>query len=82
VGILGRKGWMLVLGEMTAAAQRKIIKIVGWSALGIGVVAGALWAGYEIRLRRLIKRRTPYEMFSHSGDAGEWTDDTEYGVGV
>lgn len=72
----------MVLEEMTTAARNRVLKALGWSALGVSVVAGALWAGYEIRLRRVIKRRTPYELFSHSGDDGQWADDTEYGVGV
>ncbi len=66
----------------TAAARNRALRILGWSALGVGVVAGALYAGYEIRLRRLIKRRSPYELFGHAGDDGTWLDDSEYGVGI
>jgi hypothetical protein len=64
------------------AARNKALIILGWSAVGVGVVAAALYAGYEIRLRRIIKRRSPYEMYSHSGDDSSWIDTTEYGVGI
>jgi hypothetical protein len=66
----------------TVMQRNRALKVVGWSALGLGVVAGALWAGYELRLRYVIKRRSPYEMFGHAGDDVEWGEDAEYGVGV
>ncbi|MEO8726086.1 MAG: hypothetical protein ABI383_08160 [Acidobacteriaceae bacterium] len=60
----------------------KLLRILVWSSVGVSVVAAALYAGYEIRLRRLIKRRSPYELFGHAGDDPTWIDDTEYGVGI
>jgi hypothetical protein len=68
--------------SMTECGSNKALRILGWSALGVSVVAAALYAGYELRLRWLIKRRTPYELFGHAGDDAAWIDDTEYGVGI
>jgi hypothetical protein len=50
-----------------------------WIAGGIGVVALGLLAGRELRVRYKVKRRTPYDYYSHSGDR---TPDLEFGVGV
>jgi hypothetical protein len=80
-GILGLSD-MITNGNLTTAARNRALKIMGWSALGVGVVAAAVYAGYEIRLRYRIKRRSPYELFGHAGDDATWVDDTEYGVGI
>ena len=65
----------------TKAARNRALRVVGWSALGLGIVTAALYAGYEIRLRRF-RNRSPYEMFGHAGDDTRWMDTTEYGVGI
>jgi len=65
----------------TKAARNRALMIVGWTSLGLGIVAAALYAGYEIRLRRF-RNRSPYEMFGHAGDDTNWMDSSEYGVGI
>lgn len=54
--------------------------ILMWTSLGIGIVAGALYLGNELRKKRLANR-TPYESFSHAGEDQSFNG-TEYGVGI
>jgi hypothetical protein len=64
-------------------SQRRSTKAavtLAWVAVGIGVVAAALVAGRELRIRYRIRRRTPYDYFSHAGD--EIMNGAEYGVGI
>jgi len=51
-----------------------------WTSVGLGIVAGALYLGNELRKQRL-SRRTPYESYSHAGD-DRMFNGTEYGVGI
>lgn len=53
--------------------------IMMWTSLGIGIVAGALYLGNELRKKRLANR-TPYDSYSHAGE--EMFNGTEYGVGI
>ena len=66
------------LPESRSGAERIAIA-AAWIAGGIGVVALGLLAGRELRVRYKVKRRTPYDYYSHSGDR---TPDLEFGVGV
>jgi len=67
-------------------SQRRTTKAaytLAWVAVGIGVVAAALVAGRELRIRYRLRKRTPYDYFSHAGDSAEnGTEYAEYGVGV
>jgi hypothetical protein len=58
---------------------RRPLMILMWTSLGIGIVAGALYLGNELRKRRLANR-TPYDSYSHAGE--EMFNGTEYGVGI
>lgn len=51
---------------------------VGLVSAGITVLAIGVVVGRELRARYKFHRRTPYEVYSHSGDQ----QDAECGVGV
>ena len=59
---------------------RRPLMILMWTSLGIGIVAGALYVGNELRKKRL-GNRTPYESYSHAGE-DQGFNGTEYGVGI
>ena len=59
---------------------RRPLLVLMWTSIGLGVVAGALYLGNELRKQRL-SRRTPYESYSHAGD-DRMFNCTEYGVGI
>jgi len=59
---------------------RRPLLVLMWTSIGLGVVAGALYLGNELRKQRL-SRRTPYESYSHAGD-DRMLNGTEYGVGI
>ena len=59
---------------------RRPFLILMWTGIGLGVVAGALYLGNELRKQRLAKRM-PYESFSHAGEDRTFNG-TEYGVGI
>ncbi len=59
---------------------RRPLMILMWTSLGIGIVAGALYLGNELRKKRL-GNRNPYESYSHAGE-DQGFNGTEYGVGI
>jgi len=61
-------------------SMRRPLLILMWTGIGLGVVAGALYVGFELRKRRLAKR-TPYDSYSHAGE-DRTLNSTEYGVGI
>ena len=61
-------------------SMRRPLLILMWTGVGLGVVAGALYVGFELRKRRLAKR-TPYDSYSHAGEDRTFNS-TEYGVGI
>lgn len=65
--------------EMNPSIRRPLM-ILMWTGIGLGVVAGALYLGYELRKQRL-SRRTPYDSYSHAGE-DQLFNGTEYGVGI
>jgi hypothetical protein len=65
--------------RMNLSIRRPLI-ILMWTSLGIGIVAGALYLGNELRKKRLANR-TPYESYSHAGEDQSFNG-TEYGVGI
>lgn len=52
---------------------------VGLVSAGITVLAIGVVVGRELRERYKFQRRTPYDIYSHSGDQ---TQDLEFGVGI
>lgn len=72
---------MMTLQESFHSARHRVFRILGWSAVGVGVLAAAFYAGYEIRSYRF-RTRSPYQIFGHAGDDQSWLDSSEYGVGI
>jgi hypothetical protein len=58
---------------------RAVLRNVGWVSAGITALAVGVVVGREIRQRYKFNRRTPYDVYAHSGDR---TPDVEFGVGV
>lgn len=65
--------------DMNFSIRRPLL-ILMWTSIGLGVVAGALYLGYELRKQRLAKRM-PYESYSHAGE-DRIVNGAEYGVGI
>ena len=55
------------------------LKTIGWVSAALGAVALGLLVGREIRQRYKFNRRTPYDLYSHSGDE---LPDVDCGVGI
>jgi hypothetical protein len=58
--------------------ETTLIKTVGWISAGLGAVALGLFIGRELRQRYQFNRRTPYDMYAHSGDE----QDVDFGLGI
>jgi hypothetical protein len=56
-----------------------LLKTIGWISAALGAVALGLIVGREIRQRYKFNRRTPYDLYAHSGDE---LPDVECGVGI
>ena len=65
--------------RMNICIRRPLVALL-WTGIGLGVVAGALYLGNELRKQRFA-RRTPYESYSHAGE-DRTLNGTEYGVGI
>jgi len=72
--------WMEAIATDMSFNIRRPLLILMWTGIGLGVVAGALYLGNELRKQRLAKRM-PYESYSHAGE-DRMLNGTEYGVGV
>jgi hypothetical protein len=66
-------------GDSAPAEESGLLKTIGWVSAALGAVALGLVVGREIRQRYKFNRRTPYDLYSHSGDQ---LPDTEFSVGV
>ena len=55
------------------------LKAIGWTSVAVGVVALGVYVGRELRLRYKFNRRTPYDLYAHSGDE---LPDVDCGVGI
>jgi hypothetical protein len=56
-----------------------LLMTIGWVSAALGAVALGLIVGREIRQRYKFNRRTPYDLYAHSGDE---LPDVEFGVGI
>jgi hypothetical protein len=56
-----------------------LLMTIGWISAALGAVALGLIVGREIRQRYKFNRRTPYDLYAHSGDE---LPDVEFGVGI
>jgi hypothetical protein len=68
-----------VAGESMSCEDSKVLKTIGWVSAALGAVALGLIVGRELRLRYKFNRRTPYDLYSHSGDE---LPDVDFGVGI
>jgi hypothetical protein len=76
-----------VVGEMKGASEAaeeasdesNLLKTVGWISAALGAVALGLLVGRELRIRYKFNRRTPYDLYAHSGDE---LMDVDCGVGI
>jgi hypothetical protein len=68
-----------VSSEDTAADEPHLLRTVGWVSAALGAVALGLIVGRELRQRYKFNRRTPYDLYAHSGDE---LRDVDFGVGI
>ncbi len=68
-----------VRDEPMDALESNLLKTVGWISAALGAVVLGLIVGREIRQRYKFNRRTPYDLYSHSGDE---LPDVDFGVGI
>src|ERR1017187_8800912 len=66
-------------GEAAETVETHLLRTVGWISAALGAVAIGLLVGREIRERYKFNRRTPYDLYSHSGDE---LPDADCGVGI
>jgi hypothetical protein len=64
---------------ITPSDVKPLMVTFGWVSVAAGAVAVGYFVGRNLRARYLLNRRTPYDYFSHAGDAN---NGTEFGVGV
>jgi hypothetical protein len=64
--------------ETASAESRTFMRNVGLVSAGITVLAIGVVVGRELRARYKFQRRTPYDIYAHSGDQQE----LEFGVGI
>jgi hypothetical protein len=64
--------------ELEDDDESTLIKTIGWISAGLGAVALGLFIGREMRQRYKFNRRTPYDIYSHSGDE----EDVDFGIGI
>jgi hypothetical protein len=66
-------------GEEAGEEESSLLKTVGWVSAALGAVALGLIVGSELRARYKFNRRTPYDMYAHSGDE---LAEADCGVGI
>jgi hypothetical protein len=64
--------------DSAGAESRTFMRNVGLVSAGITVLAIGVVVGRELRARYKFQRRTPYDIYAHSGDQQE----VEFGVGI
>jgi hypothetical protein len=65
--------------EAAFLEESNLWKTFGWVSAALGAVALGLIVGRELRQRYKFNRRTPYDLYSHSGDE---VPDVDYSVGI
>ena len=65
--------------DETMVEESHLLKTIGWVSAALGAVALGLIVGRELRQRYKFNRRTPYDLYSHSGDE---LPDVDYSVGI
>jgi hypothetical protein len=64
----GARDEQQVCGEPECAEQSHLLRTVAWVSAALGALAVGLIVGREIRQRYKFNRRTPYDLYAHSGD--------------
>ncbi len=65
--------------EQAQANESHLLRTVGWISAALGALAIGLIVGREIRQRYKFNRRTPYDLYAHSGDE---LPDADCSVGI
>jgi hypothetical protein len=65
--------------EAQVEPESHLLRTFGWLSAALGAVALGLIVGRELRQRYKFNRRTPYDLYSHSGDE---LPDVDCGVGI
>jgi hypothetical protein len=68
-----------VEAEDAVVEESHLLRTVGWVSAALGAVALGLLVGRELRQRYKFNRRTPYDLYAHSGDE---IGDVDFGVGI
>jgi hypothetical protein len=66
-------------GCRCTAQESHLLKTVGWITAALGAVALGVIVGRELRQRYKFNRRTPYDLYAHSGDE---LSDADFFVGI
>ena len=64
------------IADATAEVTREgraLLRNIGWVSAGVTAVALGVVIGRELRQRYKFTRRTPYDVYSHSGDESEFS---------
>jgi hypothetical protein len=56
-----------------------VARKIGWVSAGVTVLALGVVVGRELRQRYKFNRRTPYDLYAHSGDRAQ---EVEFGLGI
>ena len=65
--------------ELIDTEDSHFLRTVGWVSAALGAVALGLIVGRELRERYKFNRRTPYDLYAHSGDE---LPDVDSGLGI
>ena len=68
-----------VSGEPIVPEESHLLRTFGWISAALGAVALGMIVGRELRQRYKFNRRTPYDLYAHSGDE---LPDVDCGVGI
>lgn len=75
-----RKRLLKKIEKLGAPAEfLPLVRTFGWVSVAAGAVTVGYFVGRNLRARYRLKRRTPYDFFSHAGDT---RNGAEYGVGI
>ena len=66
------------LPAVVISEDSPLLKTIGWVSAGVGALAIGVVVGRELRTRYKFKRRTPYDLYAHSGDE----QDFDFGLGI
>ncbi len=66
------------LPAVLTSEDSPLLKTIGWVSAGVGALAIGVVVGRELRIRYKFNRRTPYDLYAHSGDE----QDMDFGLGI